>query len=719
MEKQRKRRTLTLCLLIGIMALLLITPLVQAQTQPVFRIGVLDDERGPISSGARLAVREINAAGGVRGADGTFFQLEIIIQPTDGGANLAQAVNNLNQASVVAVLGPKTNDEVLNGLSALQSLNVPILTPATGDTLISADSTGRLFRTRAAEVFSGRALANYLVNELGLRRIATAQLELDIAATAGVIGFSTAAQALGVLPQPSLQLAPGGQMIQLVNNMIQANPEIVVTYGGPALAAEFYNNLRSAGWTGLFAYNQADSAAFYEAVPFEQLRDIIYATNWPFTLPDTASSNFMTSYVRAFGRVPSPVDAASYDGVYLLAQAIQRPGVLSANLRQLNDVSGVQGVLRPSQLSQGETSNNVTVVKIGAFGAPEVAARYAGSQKIEVVGVATGPTSPLATIPPTATATPDGVVLTIKSARQNIRSGPSTNYDVIGQLNSGDQARVIGATIDFSWVVIEFRGQQGWLATYLLDVFGDLNTVPIVTPPPTPTPSPTPTAQPQADIVIDAAVASPNPIILNQPFSVAVTVRNAGGLSAGQFAIAATFPPNDVYSAAVVPGLAAGQSTVVNLNGTFANTGFYSVVIVADLNNDVNEGSTGENNNLFTFSYFINKPLMRQGQQILNPGDTIDLEGNAVQGDANWRGDASALDALFTAKLGVIPNVTLDTVHWDLITSSIINQASIPRASLNPGTIVGIITADGNRGVIRVDSLPGNQIALTYLVYQN
>lgn len=398
---------------------------------------------------------------------------------------------------------------------------------------------------------------------------------------------------------------------------------------------------------------------------------------------------------------------------------IQRPGVLSANLRQLNDVSGVQGVLRPSQLSQGETSNNVTVVKIGAFGAPEVAARYAGSQKIEVVGAATGPTSPLATVPPTATATPDGVVLTIKSARQNIRSGPSTNYDVIGQLNSGDQARVIGATIDFSWVVIEFRGQQGWLATYLLDVFGDLNTVPIVTPPPTPTPSPTPTAQPQADIVIDAAVASPNPIILNQPFSVAVTVRNAGGLSAGQFAIAATFPPNDVYSAAVVPGLAAGQSTVVNLNGTFANTGFYSVVIVADLNNDVNEGSTGENNNLFTFSYFINKPLMRQGQQILNPGDTIDLEGNAVQGDANWRGDASALDALFTAKLGVIPNVTLDTVHWDLITSSIINQASIPRASLNPGTIVGIITADGNRGVIRVDSLPGNQIALTYLVYQN
>ncbi|MBZ0274569.1 MAG: ABC transporter substrate-binding protein, partial [Anaerolineae bacterium] len=376
MKIQRIRFWFVLLGLIGVMTLL-VAPLTQAQNQPVFRIGILDDERGPVSSGARLAVQEINSNGGVRGADGTFFRLELIIQPTNNGASLPAAVNNLNQASVVAVLGPRTNDEVLNGLTSLQALNVPVLTPAIGDTLITADSTGRIFRTRSAEVWLGRALASYAVNDLGLRRVATAQLELDIASTAGVIGFSTAAQSVGVLPQPSLQLPPGGQMTQVVNNMIQANPELVVTYGGPALAAEFYNQLRAAGYTGLFAYNQADAPEFYEAVPFNQLRDTLYATTWPFTLPDEASSRFMTSYVRAFGRVPGPVDAASYDGVYLLAQAIQRPGELRANLSQLDNVNGVQGVLHPAQLSRGETGNNVTVVRIGAFGAPEVAARYA------------------------------------------------------------------------------------------------------------------------------------------------------------------------------------------------------------------------------------------------------------------------------------------------------------------------------------------------------
>src|SRR5262249_6117209 len=147
-------------------------------------------------------------------------------------------------------------------------------------------------------------------------------------------------------------------------------------------------------------------------------------------------------------------------------------------------------------------------------------------------------------------------------------------------------------------------------------------------------------------IVIDGAIATPSPIIANQPFIVSVTVRNAGSVPSGQFAIAATFPPNNLFASAIVPPLAPGQSTIAALTGTFSNTGSYSVAIVADLNNEVNEGP-GENNNLFNFTYFINKPIIRQGSQTLNAGDTLDLEGNNVQGDVNWNAGATELDAIF------------------------------------------------------------------------
>jgi len=688
---------------------LVISFVVQAQA-PVFRIGVLDDERGRISNGARLAVEAINDAGGVRGADGTFFQLELLIQPISNGTSVATAATNLSQSSVIAILGPEASNDVLNNLQTLQNLTVPVLTSATGDTILTSDTTGRIFRSRAAEVLQGRALANYLVNDLQIQSVAAVQLDLDINTSASLIGFSTAASALGRAPQPVLQAQSSDDLPQIVNQIVLSSSEIVVVYGSPVSASQFHNSLRANGWEGFFAYNQATDPAFHDAIAADELSGIISTTTWPYTATDNASTGFRNAYVGFYGELPGDVEAASYDSVFLLAQAIGQPGELQANLRQLNNVSGIQGLLAPAQLSQGEISDNVAVTRLTNFSGMEILARFRGNTRVDI----NEPVGPIPTNTPEATPTPQGVVATITRAVQNVRSGPSTSYPIIGQLNQGEQVQVIGANIDFTWLVIQFRGQQGWLSTSILDVFGDLNTLPIITPPPTPTPAPTATPPPAPDVVIDAASGSPSPFIVNQVFNISVTVRNAGGAPSNQFAVAGTFPPNNVYASAIVPPLAPGQSILVNLSGTFSNTGFYAVVIVADLNNDVVEGN--ETNNFFNFSYGINKPILRQGSQALNPGDAIDLEGSGVLFDVSW--DGTQLNALTTAKIGVIPNVTVSTVHWDLINPSVVNGINIPNGSLVAGTIVGIITADGNRGVIRIDNLAG-QLAVTYIVYQN
>jgi ABC-type branched-subunit amino acid transport system substrate-binding protein len=694
----------------GILGLLILTTalIVRAQT-PVFRIGILDSERGHISDGARLAVEEINAAGGARGADGTFFQLELIIVSPDDDT-VADAVNSLNQSSVIAVIGPESSDDVLNNLPIFQNLNVPIITPATGDTILTSDTTGRMFRARAAEVLQGRALANYLINDLQAQSIAAVQLDLDINTSASLIGFSTAASALGHTPQPVLQAQNSESLAQIVNQITLAQSEIVVAYGNPASASQLYNSLRDGGWEGFFAYNQATEAVFLNAIDTEDRGGILSTTTWPYTATDEVSTGFRNRFVALYGELPGPIEAASYDAIYLLSQAIGLPGELQSNLRQLDNVSGVQGLLTPARLGQGETGQNVAVTRLTAFGGMDILARFRGNERVDI----TAPVGPIPTNTPEPTPTPQGVVATITRAVQNVRTGPSTDYPTIGQLSQGEQVQVIGANLDFTWLVIQFRGQQGWISAPILDVFGDLRTLPIITPPPTPTPAPTATPPPAPDIVIDSASGAPSPFIVNQPFTISVSVRNAGGAPSGQFAIAATFPPNNVYASAIAPALAPGQSTLVSLNGTFTNTGFYAVVIVADLNNDVAEGN--ETNNFFNFSYGINKPILRQGAQALNPGDSLDLEGSGVLFDVSW--DGAQLNALSTAKIGVIPNVTVSTVHWDLINPAVVNGTTIPNGSLTAGTVVGVITADGNRGVIRVDNLTG-QLALTFIVYQN
>ncbi len=65
----------------------------------------------------------------------------------------------------------------------------------------------------------------------------------------------------------------------------------------------------------------------------------------------------------------------------------------------------------------------------------------------------------------------------------NVRSGPSTEYDIIGQLNSGNEARITGRSDEESnWLRIEFGVQEGWVAYFTVTVVGDASTLPVVEP---------------------------------------------------------------------------------------------------------------------------------------------------------------------------------------------------------------------------------------------
>jgi ABC-type branched-subunit amino acid transport system substrate-binding protein/uncharacterized protein YgiM (DUF1202 family) len=699
---------------------LLVTLSVSQAQSPIFRIGVLDEERGPIANGARLAVAQINELGGVEGADGTRFRLELVVQSVET-QGLDQAVLNLLQASVIAVLGPETVTDLPDDLAILQTLNVPVLTPVLDDTLLLSDDSGLIFRSRASESWQGRALADYLRTDLETTSVATVQL--DVESTAANVGFTTAAQGIGIAVSPAFLLQSGDTIEIMAADVLQANPPVIVAYGDPEQVSELYNTLRAAGWNGTFAYNHADTAAFRDVIPLERLVGVLSTTTWAYDSIDPASDAFLNDYVRAFGEVPGDLAAASYDSINLLAAAIHLPGELAQNLPSLDNILSVQGILSPADLARGELSNNVAVTRLNSFGAPSVVARYAGGLRLDE-----GETPPVVVIPtagpilPTATATPQGVVITITNAVQNVRSGPSVQYGVIGQATQGEQYSVVGASADNTWVVINFRGQQGWLATYLLEVFGDLNTVPIVNPPPTPTPlpfTPTPSAAPFADIVITAA--TPNAITVGVAFNIQVTVRNQGSVAAGPFAVAASFPPDNLYSAVNLSGLGAQQQTVINLTGTLTgSTGRQTAIIVADLNNQVSEGTAGEaNNNSFAFGYMVDRPYLSTGSITLTPGGAVDIENNGSAQDVRWNASGTALEVTGANFIVLLPT-NFNDIHYDALSPGVINQTSIPVTSLFTGATVGVITTDGRRGVIRVDSAvaSGGSITLTYRAYQ-
>lgn len=108
---------------------------------------------------------------------------------------------------------------------------------------------------------------------------------------------------------------------------------------------------------------------------------------------------------------------------------------------------------------------------------------------VPVTGVTTSTPIPLETLLvvefPTATATSTPSV-TLASPREqpvNCRFGPDISYAVVGALNPGRQAEVIGKNIDITWVFVRNPSDPStscWLSVDFINIDGNVELLPVV-----------------------------------------------------------------------------------------------------------------------------------------------------------------------------------------------------------------------------------------------
>jgi len=117
------------------------------------------------------------------------------------------------------------------------------------------------------------------------------------------------------------------------------------------------------------------------------------------------------------------------------------------------------------------------------------------------------PSAPPETPTPENTAAPDSTptpsVPTVSvSVNTNCRTGPGTQYDLVGGVNVGQSAVVVGkSTSTGYWIINNLNGSGTcWLWGQYATVSGNTANLPEYPVPPTPTPSPTPTLAPPAPV---------------------------------------------------------------------------------------------------------------------------------------------------------------------------------------------------------------------------
>lgn len=190
----------------------------------------------------------------------------------------------------------------------------------------------------------------------------------------------------------------------------------------------------------------------------------------------------------------------------------------------------------------------------------------------------------------------------------NVRKGDGTNYEVVGGLDQGDSAAIIGlSALGTGWYQIQLPdGRIGWVAPSVVDVSGNLALVPRVSPPLPPTATPVPvTSTPvsQVNLVAGNFRFDPGSPKCAQTFNIYIDVANFGSVTSpsGVIGVSDFRRADGSFQQGTVgafPPIAPGQTVNVGPIPLTISTWYneeHRLLMSIDPNNLIGETNEGDN----------------------------------------------------------------------------------------------------------------------------
>ncbi len=276
------------------------------------------------TNGAELAVKEINANGGINGK-----QIDYIVLDTKGDATESvMAYNKLVDDKVAAVIGDITSKPTVAVAEIAAQDNMPMITP-TGTQVDITEAGPNVFRVCFTNPYQGTVLA-------------TLAKERFDAQTAGILvnnssdysdgiakAFTEQAEKLGINITVKEGYADGDRDFRAqLTKIATVNPDVLLIpeyYEQASLIAAQAREMGvksifvgSDGWDGIS--KTLDETAY-------KVIENSYFTNH-FSMQDESPKiqNFIKAYKDAYKEDPSAFSALGYDAVYMVKEAIEKAG---------------------------------------------------------------------------------------------------------------------------------------------------------------------------------------------------------------------------------------------------------------------------------------------------------------------------------------------------------------------------------------------------------
>ena len=347
-----------------------------AAGEPV-KIGVIAPMSGSLATygesttnGIKLAIDEINAAGGVLGGR----ELQVISYMDDKGDSTegANAFNKLVADGAKAIIGSVTSG-VTAGLATLADSEGMLLLTATATANTVTDGVKGVFRACFRDSFQGEMGAK-IAADLGVKKVAVLYASGDTYSAGLYEAFKAAAAMMGleiVATESSSSTSDTDYTSQLTNIVASGAELIYAPYYYDSIGPYIVPQARAAGFTGYFVGADGWDGTQNTMVEDKSLYNKCFFTNH--YAPDDPSElvqGFVKKYTETFGAESlTALAALGYDAAYMLKDAIDAAGTddTAAIITALYGIhfSGVTGTFTLDETGTPDKTISVIELKDG------------------------------------------------------------------------------------------------------------------------------------------------------------------------------------------------------------------------------------------------------------------------------------------------------------------------------------------------------------------
>jgi branched-chain amino acid transport system substrate-binding protein len=329
-------------------------------------LGLVDEVTGPqaeagvlTAQGVKLAVEEINAAGGVLGR---MFELRI---EDNASANptTVLAYTKLAEAGVVAVIGPLRSTQVQAASPTIAKSKIPAMIGGSDPSLTRVNNPW-IFRVRPNDLYSSKVMAEFGVKELKKKKWAIVH-STDTFGTGGKNALVEALKAQGVEPVMIEGYTNNSQdFTPVILQIKKAGADIIGSYmtNSPDVGI-FAKQLRQLGINAEWIGSTSVVTDTARKLAGDALYGVYSVSDFVIEANDEARS-YGKRYKAKYGADPDLYSAWAYGGVYLLKAAIEKAKSTEAEavrtaMLSIKGLKGVEGTYNFDPNGDGVHGYNV------------------------------------------------------------------------------------------------------------------------------------------------------------------------------------------------------------------------------------------------------------------------------------------------------------------------------------------------------------------------